>query len=523
MRAISLKPNEFSLKRNVLGSSAEGNVYGLYIHKYLAVHVPTFGDLDTEDALKRFLEGEPDPDTRLHIAMQHVVASHELRHFHDCFGTSSGALLFLTHMARLRSFVDVCKRLSDDGLVLRLPLNAWAQEPDCPSYVTSFYRRLRTDIYRQGIFEGAFHIAPQITVDECVWQDFIAPPRVRIPAFPLHIAWGILEDKVPGIGRSGIRVHWVPIGFDTLVEGNAQALQAKVLRSMWPKDIIAEFEAAQTQGITYFDDEDELDLNETTGVLAQPYRITDLLLSKHLRANGINEFPLEWLLHLTDCALMDGYMPSFAEAGEISPPGGLFVALMDRTVWPKATSEALKLPTLSAEKLQSVRSTIADCAMPEKITNYHSAYGVLDYISSYVRHKIIAPLFDFRIKYGGEIFYDLEKYMTHVLEFPNPPMLIVGGDYRAHGDTDPEFAAWWSRYVMLSEIAEQVWSGRRIICCPRAYPSFDGLTSFHFVDPPGCDAAIAQMRCGTWYENRSHPLPQCYFEFITRMLFGSVT
>jgi hypothetical protein len=101
MRAISLKPHEFSLKRNALGSSAQGTVYGLYIHKYLAVHVPIFGNLGTEEALEKFLEAESDADSRLHIAMQHVTASHELRHFHDCFGTFSGALLFLAHMAPL--------------------------------------------------------------------------------------------------------------------------------------------------------------------------------------------------------------------------------------------------------------------------------------------------------------------------------------------------------------------------------------------------------------------------------------
>jgi hypothetical protein len=414
----------------------------------------------------------------------------------------------------------MCKQLSDDKLVLRLPMNVWVDEPSCPTYVTSFYRRLHTDIYRQGIFEGAIQIVPRLITDEGVWRDFIVPPKTRIPAFPLRIAWGIRGDKVPESGRSGIRVHWVPIGFDTLVEGNAQALQDSLLRSVWPKDVVDEFEAVQTQGITYLDDEGELDINETTGVLAQPYRITNLLLSKYLRTKGINEFPLKWLLHLTDCALMGGYMPPFAEAGRISPPGGLFVALMDQTVWPKMASETPKFPTLSAENLTSFRRTIVDCAAPDQITNYYSAYGVLDYISSYVRHKIIAPLFDFRIKYGGEIFYDLEKYMEHVLDFPNPPMLIVDGDYRAHADADPEFTLWWSRYVMLSEIAEQAWSGRRIVCCPRAYPSFDGLASFHFVDPPGCDAAISEMRCGTWYENRSHPLPECYFEFITRMLFG---
>ena len=88
MRAISLKPNEFSLKRDALGSSAEGTVYGLYIHKYLAVHIPPFGDLGTEDALEKFLEENPisTPASTLPCNMSRRVTSSDtsmiaLEHF----------------------------------------------------------------------------------------------------------------------------------------------------------------------------------------------------------------------------------------------------------------------------------------------------------------------------------------------------------------------------------------------------------------------------------------------------------
>ena len=66
----------------------------------------------------------------------------------------------------------------------------------------------------------------------------------------------------------------------------------------------------------------------------------------------------------------------------------------------------------------------------------------------------------------------------------------------------------------------KIWSGRRVICCPRAYPSIDGITSFDMASPPGCDASIAELRCGTWYEGRTVALPECYFKLIADRLLG---
>ena len=456
-----LQPEQITWRRNNLGSSEGGTVYGMYIHKYLAVHLPEFGDLTSDKAIEDFLKNEDDPSARLDIAMQHITATHEMRHFHDCFGTFAGALLFLNHIDRLRSFIDVCKQLSEDKIPFRLPLDVWVREPECPDYVQKFYRRVRANTFRRGIFEGAFEIAPKSGSDDRIWEDFIVPPGARVPAFPLHIGFEIRDGtELPDASElSNVRVYWIPLGFDTLVEGNAQALQHDLLKSMWPEDVVEKFEAAQTEAASILPGDAVVDIDVLSDTLRQPYRITDLLLSKYLKTQqGMNKFPRAWIPQLTDCALMGGYLDQFEGAGEDHLPGGMFVTLLGRTKWPKLIDEPLVLETISPEHFKGFRDEMLNCSKPETIKISSSAYSVLGYISSYVRHRIITPLFDLRMKYGNEVFFEGEKYLKHFQEFPQPPMVLIDGGYRRHADADADFPLWWSRYVMVSEVAEQ--SGR---------------------------------------------------------------
>ena len=177
-----------------------------------------------------------------------------------------------------------------------------------------------------------------------IWEDFIVPPGARVPAFPLHIAFEIRDGtELPDASElSNVRVYSIPLGFDTLVEGNAQALQHDLLKSMWPEDIVEKFEAAQTEAASILPGDAVVDIDVLSDTLRQPYRITDLLLSKYLKTQqGMNKFPRAWIPQLTDCALMGGYLDQFEGAGEDHLPGGMFVTLLSRTKWPKLIDEPL--------------------------------------------------------------------------------------------------------------------------------------------------------------------------------------
>jgi hypothetical protein len=144
---------------------------------------------------------------------------------------------------------------------------------------------------------------------------------------------------------------------------------------------------------------------------------------------------------------------------------------------------------------------------------------MLGYIERYMGRNVIAPMFDMRVKFGDDVFRDSISYLEHGREFPLPPMMVVNGRYRNQSDTDPNFPKWWSRYVMLGEVVEQILSGQSPIRCPRAYAAqlAPGLASFDLMHPPGkgCDQAIKRRSCMTWGPGRQSPLPNCHFNDLT--------
>ncbi|UGY28923.1 hypothetical protein HU675_0020325 [Bradyrhizobium septentrionale] len=516
-----LRLNEIEWQRDSLPlSQRPGTVYGSYSHKYLSVSVVSMRDIKSEQQLEELLAQSQD-GAPLDSAMRDIVIFHEYRHFHDCFGTSAGFFLFLNYTQRLRAFLHVCRRLREEGVEFRFPFGEWIQQGDCPAYVKEFYRQLAVGTFYRLIFDGTCELPPQRGEDGEAWRDFLIRfglDSIHIPAFPL--TFGVQDPDEPE-GLSPV-VHWVPLGFNVLIEGNAQALQRYLLVSNFSEATDRELEIAQTWHVSHQPIDAKLDHLDITAGMVEPYRITDLLLSKYLRKHHekIEKFPRSWITHLTDLALMASPMESFGEKTRSMPPGGRFVQMIELTKWPDSAEGSPEFPSsFSRDDLIAIRDTLRDCGRPEEITE-QSVFSPVEYIARYARHHIIAPILDLRIQYGNEIFSDFELYLSKFSEFPFAPMVTVGGETRASGDAPPEFFYWWMRFVMIGEVAEQIWSGRRIICCPRAYPTVEGIAGIDFADKPGCEANLAAKICGTWDKRRTQALPNCYFGFLMKGLFG---
>ncbi|WP_213775272.1 hypothetical protein [Bradyrhizobium sp. dw_78] len=478
------------------------------------------GEIESEQQLEELL-AESQGASLLDLAMRHTVIFHEYRHFHDCFGTSAGIFSFLNYVQCLEAFLDVCRRLREEGVEFRFPFGEWIQQRDCPAYVKEFYRQLAFGTFYRLIFDGTCELPPQRGEDGESWRDFLirfGPESIHIPAFPL--TFGVQDPGEPE-GLSPV-VHWVPLGFNVLIEGNAQALQRRLLVSSFSEAADRELEIAQTLHVSHHPIDEKLDHLDITSNIVEPYRITDLLLSKYLRKyhEKLEKFPRRWITHLTDLALMASPMESFGEKSRSMPPGGRFVQMIELTKWPDSAEDSPQFPSgFSRDDLIAIRDSIRDCGGPEEITG-QSVFSPVEYIARYVRQHIIAPILDLRIQYGNEIFSDFDLYLSKFSEFPTAPMVTIGAKTRASGDTPPEFFNWWTRFVMIGEVAEQIWSGRRIICCPRAYPTVEGIAGFDFAAEPGCETNLAAKICGTWDKKRTQALPDCYFGFLMKGLFG---
>lgn len=502
-----------------MASSESGTLYGSYSHRYLSIDVVTHGDVESMRVIEELLKAGVNTATLLDPAMRQVVIFQELRHFHDLFGTSAGIYTFLNHMRRLEKFLLVCRKLYEDDVTFELPFPECVGRNDCPTYVKAFARRLDFDTSCRLVFEGMCEFPAQREKSDEAWREFLVPlgkQNALVPAFPMTFGFRRLGRQE---SEPGPIVQWVPLGLSILVEGNAQALQRLYLNSTLSEQLDRELEIAQRVPDAI---DAGLDLFDVTSGLVSPYRVTDLVLSKYLKTRqpALARFPREWIMRLTDLALIMSHFDGFDEKPSFRSAGGMFVSYIEDTKWPSSAEGSPELPiSFSRGQLTALKDDMLNCGPPEGVAE-GTVFGPGEYIVSYARQKIIAPILELRIKYGNEFFSDLTLYVSKMPEFPTAPIMTVDGIAQEASGVPKEFYKWWGLFVTISEVAEQIWSGCCIFCCPRAYPAVAAIASFEFAGTPGCAAHLAEKRCGTWDAKRTEPLPNCYFKVPTRFLFA---
>ena len=492
--------------------------YGSFYHKYLCVNIPHF----TERALDRkqiskFLKATPDVDARVHRALSDVTAVHEFRHFHDCFGTRSGYTQFNAHHSRLIAFAEILNRLRKDKVKLQLPLGDWAMKSSCPDYVKEFSRRIRNGRFLERAFNGSLPIIRRVGLESEPYVSIKYGGKVVLPAFPLSIKVIGLDKNDAAIGTE-FETHFVPIGFEQVLEGNAQAIQRTVLESVWPSDVVDRVWEAMTVSYEEQIDADFL-FKPDEAFIRLPYNITDFTLSKYLRKKfGITSFPRDRLLDLSDRALMVGSCVKYAEFGKFSPPGGAFVTIMEGASW-KRKSDRQVFPDMDfggmlAEAVKAIKEgpNLVDFLPARSISD------ILSYILCYAQRFVVAPIFEARLKSDNRVMRSGSTYLRDFGSLPSPPMVVSRNGISANAELPKDFIAVWSKFVMFGELAEQIWNDESLLSCPRAYESIPGLKYMEMFHPTGCDSQISSRACLTWDSYRRTSLPKCYFSFLTEML-----
>jgi len=511
-----IKQEHINKEGGRLASSVGATVHGTYYHAYLAIFcsVEDF-ELTNPDRLLSEIKRKTVPEERLLTAIRGIAPIHEQRHFHDCFGTFAGITLFFKNLERLRSFKKVCKKLCDDNLTIELPIQSWLEKPGCPDYFREFVANCEENFRRQTLFEGAFSLPPEFAVDERPWETFeIQETGEQFVASPL---WWRAKETQDGLPVEQMDfTSWIPIGFNTLIEGQVQSLQKEFIKGILPDDVVEMFERAWDEHAIELSSDVDLDAAIHASHIVEPYDVTDIAVSKFLKSRN-KRFYREELMGVTDAVLM--HTPFI---DELSQPGWrigqTFTEFVEST-WPFNDGEGYADLAPSVETIRDLRADILSFPKPNEISCDGPLESTLDYMESYVRHRIIGPLLAARIEHGSAVFYEIEQYATKIGEFPAAPVMINSSKFAAGAGLGAKFVAKWSEYVLMSQMLDEILGNRTVINCARAYPQGNlSMEGINMCFSGSCRENISARRCGTWDDRSSVSLPPCCFNLLTNLM-----
>ncbi len=521
----------FSYASLLQKTSFKSHVHTDYFGAYHSRHISIQLNQRRKQALApwdidKFIEETDDLDICVSKALESFAYFHELRHFHDFFGTMGGICLFTDLIVMLKEFADVVMRLRSEGQKWELPLPDWARRNDCPDYVRLFVNRCQVSEVAQQIFQGSINLSIEEGLTEEVWRDVEVPElNLTFPAFPFSIG---LQDPTDPNRIRDLSV-WRPLGLEALLEGVSQSLQRTYLEIFWPQSVSdAAWEKMTRPSITVRRDYGNLE--EVLQQSMLPYNTTDLLISKLLRQHGINDpWERQLLLLATDRSLMMSLLSCKAtdipapipgrKATKVEVtsrhPGANFIDTIQQADWSKP--DAIKRFSLPPNVLLDIRAPYADIKRPHDFLR-SSQFDAIEVIEAFVRHEIIVPIIDLRIKYGSSIFDDAGQYFSKLKEFPKPLITVFADDFETSDSVDDTILGKWVEFCMLVNILEQLLSGSTVITCPRAYALVPGFSFFNMTNPGDCENHIRDRSCLVWSDGRLELLPNCSFKNLIRLL-----
>jgi hypothetical protein len=512
------------LRPTAFKSSSHKDAFGEFQSRYLCIQLNyRRGEGFNPLRVQSFLNSTDDPKQRVFTALQGFAYFHELRHFHDYFGTMAGINLFTNLIMMLREFVDMMQRLKDDRTDCILPLSHWAQQNSSPDFVRLFVNKYTVMGTVEQLVLGSMPLFTEKGFTDEAWREIEVPElNLTFPAFPLSA--GVTSED----GSTEKVSIWRPIGLEALIEGNAQALQRSYLETFWPAAVVNDAWDLMAKADASVDRDGE-QLDEALSRATLPYNLTDLLITRYLRKRSQHSpWERDALLRLTDSALMQSRIQ--CSAADITPPrserkatniqvtvghpGQYFVGGVGEAAWNESTPASSF--SLSPDSLRKMSDLFRDIKPPTRLRG-GSAFDAIDIIESYVRIHIIARLLDLRVKYGNEIFSDAGAYFARSKDFPRPIMTVYTDDFDTPDEVDDFILEKWIAFSMLVNLVDQLLYGGQVISCPRAYPLIPGLGFFQLVQPD-CESFIRSRSCLAWSKGALDSLPSCGFRNLIARL-----
>jgi hypothetical protein len=315
---------------------------------------------------------------------------------------------------------------------------------------------------------------------------------------------------------------WHPLGFECLLEGNAQSLQRDVLEALWPRNIAERVWNEMTGSVDKISAEAIDAARARASIeLALPYNVVDYLLTKYLRQrHAIRSFPRPLVLKVADTALMSTRAPALG-VPSTGHPGTALVSLIGATEWTGDLMKCVSAPWLPRQSIEAYRASLAEAPDLTTVLSRRGFASPVNVVESLVTHNVVLPLLDLRLKYGHEVFNDEREYMEHLAEFPQPPFIITPGGIIPSAEINDVILQKWFEYSMMRSVMAQVTADSSVVYCPRAYASTPAIELVEFAHSGSCRDHIRKRNCMAWSTGHLSKLPDCVFSAMMGALgFG---
>jgi len=455
---------------------------------------------------KEFRARKPKLEEQVEVALASCAWHHEVRHFHDTFGTRAGINMFLAWMSVMDEFARVGARLAASQARWALPVQK-AEASHLPDESRRFLKyalnvklvcsRFRGELPSEftGI-EGLPDPLPHIS--------HLREARLGTVfyAFPARATRITAAASVEAIQH-------IPLAFDAIIEGNAQAIQRTMIEKLWGPDVA---QACFTRlGITM--------RAEGEAAYAPAYNVTDLMVTRYLENHGIKSFPRKVLLALADHALTAGVQiwrnPDGTRSTAMECAGVSFVDLLG-SLEPAAVA-AGEIPAPKEEGYLALLDHFANTPPSEEVKDEQTPSTDIQILYRWVAREVIKPLLDERLATGHRLFSDGDLWLTRVPKLPAPPFQIRR-DGSLTSSAPPRVVEAWLRIRMWAQMLDQLTSGEPAVLCPRAHDLAPGITKINYAHTGTCDEYVAGELCGRFQPGIPAALPQCRFADTLRML-----
>lgn len=438
------------------------------------------------------------------IAYEATSLFHEVRHLYDAFGTLAGISLFATQMSLLKSFCVEMHALQHGKLSWSLPLAEWAKPAELPQPRRDFVRRARAIHAGTALFLAAFKpVEVPGHIEQLVVK--IDGPGGAIDAFPLRVVSYFQNQATP-------KTVLCPLGVETFMEGNAHAVARNLVGSYFPEEVAE----ALLMAVHVIDRDDEQDAKAGIAGRAPPYMVVDLLISRFLRAHGVEQFPRNIVFALIDVVLSQ----SWFEIVDIAPGvtgakfdnlGGVLVdVLAEQAIEDLAAGSVTAAPEIDA----AYRALLGQL---ERGGDWNTVQDDLSPMSSmmiwesYCAQHLTVPLLRARLESNHAAFRTHEGFAELLGRIGPLPVSVVDGGLQ-HNMPERVMQA-WGHVTMIASILHQLLDGRERLDCPRRAETVPGIRACSFAARSNCRDFI-KTGCGRFEAGVFAPSPPCHFEDI---------
>jgi len=501
-----------------LKSKLNNESYGSYLHQFIQVtlnmapnEIVGFKNIDQKNI------NNPELINKI---LQQASFIHEYKHFVDCFSTTAGITLFGGIINEIKYFLKACSYLKAKKIKWQLPVKDWVKKNTCPLIIKNLVKSHNEKRLFRPIYNGGTEFLNEEGISDKVWRNAKTPQlgNFYFPLYPLKI-----ENRkyIKGkLDSTLFRTSWQSIGFETLIEGNAQAFQRSIIGNQFSGEIENQIWKKFTQNITK-----GANFNKDIAQLPSHYNLTDFLITKFLNTrHNETKFDRRLLTKITDIALMETIFPLNPNRDWNGHPGARFVEILQTVRKENGKFKTRNCLVDNASIKTQIENLKKTRKKPEIYIEEFKRLNKQDpvtIIESFVQHEIVIPLLQLRLDRGNEIFSDVLLFIKHFKDFPEPLLTVYKNSIKFSSKANQPIQNAWIEFVFISSIFEQIMNNSKIICCPRFYRITSGIERFSCIADRkyNCEQFIQDRKCGTYtpFDNESKSV-NCLFYLLMKDL-----